>query len=467
MNLLPKHLVTLGAFGISVLASSAHAGGFALIEQGASGLGNAYAGAGAVASDTSTVWFNPAGITELDGRQLSIAAHVISANTKFNDRGTSISLDAGGGPVSGPDTAEPGGETFIPNFYYVAPINEKLSYGLGISVPFGSSTEYDADWKGRYTTVKSGVSAIDINPVIAYRVSDKVRLGGGISIQTLSAELESAVDTGIVCAGTIGAGDINNCLSAGLTPGFQPNDGYGAIDGDSTSIGFNLGLLFIPQPETQIGVAFRSEISHELEGNADFTTNDTLAAALAAGGSTLFQDVPIKGEIDLPASLSFSVAHQMNDKIQLLGDATWTGWSSFEELRIVYESDSQPDTLSIQDWEDVWRVSAGINYQLNEKVTLRAGLALDQEPIPSPQRRTARIPGNDRTWVAFGAGYAISKNATLDFGFTHLSLDESAIDNPNSITDDPSEPAPGATTVRGTFDSSVNIISAQFSWKFN
>ncbi len=466
MKLLPKHLVTLGAFGISVLASSAHAGGFALIEQGASGLGNAYAGAGAVARDTSTVWFNPAGITELQGRELSLAAHVISADTKFTDRGTALNQAAGAGPISGPDTAEPGGETLVPNFYYVAPINDKFSYGLGISVPFGSSTEYDPDWKGRYTTVKSSVSAIDINPVIAYRVSDKVRIGGGISIQTLSAELESAVDTGISCAGTIGASGSSACLTAGLLPGVLANDGYAAIDGSSTAVSFNLGALFLPQPETRIGVAYRHEMSHELDGNVDFTNNETFQALLTGGSVPLFLDGPIKGEIDLPSQLSFSIAHQMNDKLELLGDATWTGWSSFKELRINFEG-IQPDSVSRQDWEDVWRISAGLNYQLNEKVTLRAGLALDQEPIPSPQRRTARIPGNDRTWFAIGAGYAINKNASLDFGFTHLSLDESAVDNDNSILVDGVEVTNGASTIRGTFDSSVNIISAQFSWKFN
>ncbi|MEE9333463.1 MAG: outer membrane protein transport protein [Granulosicoccaceae bacterium] len=460
MKLLPKHLVTLGALGISALASSAHAGGFALIEQGASGLGNAYAGAGAVASDASTVWFNPAGITELPARELAVAGHAISANTKFTDQGTILNQQLGGSPLSGPDTAEPGGTTIVPNFYYIAPINDKLSYGLGISVPFGSSTEYDVDWKGRYTTVKSAVNAIDINPVLAYRVSDKFRIGGGISIQTLSAELEQAVDSGGVCLATAGAADPAICLNAGLAPGVQTNDGYGAISGDSTAISFNFGMLFLPTPETRIGVAYRAETSHELDGDADFTTDPTLQTFLTAGGSSLFSDTGIKGEIDLPASLSFSVAHKMNDKLELLGDATWTGWSSFKQLLIEYDNAEQPDTLSIQDWDDVWRVSAGLNYQLNEKVTLRAGLAFDQEAIPSPQRRTARIPGNDRTWIAIGAGYALNKNASLDFGFTHLSLDETPIDNaaPESR---------GAPTVRGNYDASVNIVSAQFSWKFN
>ena len=456
MKRLPKHLVALGAIGISGFAFNAYAGGFALIEQGASGLGNAYAGAGAVSDDASTVWFNPAGITELSGRELAVAGHILSANTKFTDQGTALNQVFGATPISGSDTAEPGSVTFIPNFYYIAPINDKLSYGLGISVPYGSSTEYDTDWKGRYTTVKSGVNAIDINPTIAYRVSDKVRLGAGISIQTLSAELENALDSGALCGL---AAPANTCTALGLVPGDQATDGYVAVEGSSTSATFNLGALFLPTPATKIGIAYRHGINHELDGDADYTNDPTLQALLDVAGSPLFRDVGVTAEIDLPASLSFSVAHTLNDKIELLGDATWTGWSDFKELRIVFDN-VQPDSFSTQDWEDVWRVSAGLNYKMNDKLTLRAGLALDQEPIPSPQRRTARIPGNDRTWYSFGAGYALSKNISLDFGFTHITLDESAIDNPNSESNI-------GTTVRGTYDSSVNIASAQFSWKFN
>lgn len=456
MKGLPKHLVVLGAIGISGLAINAHAGGFALIEQGASGMGNAYAGAGAVSNDASTVWFNPAGITEIPGRELAVAGHILAADTKFSDQGTALNQVFGADPISGPDTAEPGGVTFIPNFYYLAPINDKFSYGFGVSVPYGSSTEYDANWKGRYTTVKSGVNAIDLNPVIAYRHSDKVRLGAGISIQTLSAELENALDSGALCQV---ASDANTCAGLGLVPGNVDTDGYAAVEGSSTSATFNLGALFLPTPETKIGIAYRHGINHKLDGDSDFTNDGTLETLLALAGSELFQDVGVTAEIDLPASLSFSVAHTLNDKIELLGDATWTGWSSFKELRIVFDN-TQPDSFSVQDWEDVWRVSAGINYKMNDKLTLRAGLALDQEPIASPQLRTARIPGNDRTWFAFGAGYALSKNVSLDFGFTHITLDESAIDNPNPESDI-------GTTVRGTYDSSVNIASAQFSWKFN
>lgn len=456
------------------LGTVAQAGGFALIEHGASGLGTAYAGASAVSNDGSTVWFNAAGMSEIDGREMAFALHGLSTSTTWSDRGTSLGSAFGSSAATGPETAEPGTTTALPNFYYIAPINDRWNYGLSIGVPFGSSTEYDRDWKGRYTTVKSSLNVIDINPALSYRLSEKVRLGFGISIQQLSAELGSAVDSGAVCLGLISIASPTytqtDCFNAGLTPGNQASDGYAEITGDSTAIGFNVGALFLPKPDVKIGVAYRHSVDHELEGDADFDVNAGLQTVLASNASTdpasqgltqgIFRDVPASAEVQLPATFSVSGAWQMNDKLQLLSDITWTGWSSFEELRIEYENPAQRDTVSVQDWEDVFRYSLGLNFQHNSKLVLRAGVALDEEAIPSPQRRTARIPGNDRTWLAVGAGYQVSNKLSFDVGYTRIFLDETPIDN-----SDPESQGTGQV-VRGVFDSNIDILSAQINWEF-
>ena len=469
MNRYPARLrplgTLLGVCSLISVAGTAGAGGFALIEHGASGLGNAYAGAAAVSTDTSTVWFNPAGMSELPNRELAVGLHILTTDTTFTDRGTSLNFLAGGGPVSGPDTASPGTTTALPNFYYVAPINDQWSYGLSIGVPFGSSTEYDSNWKGRYTTVKSGISVIDINPAVSFQLNDKVRFGAGLSVQQLSAELGSAVDSGAICFTTYGEANPTLCTNQNLTPGNVDTDGYAEITGDSIGVGFNLGVLFVPSEKTKIGLAYRHEVSHELDGDIDFELNPALEALLRNDGiaatDTAFLDTTAKAAIDLPATFSLSAAHFVNDKLELLGDVTWTGWSTFQELLVEYPEGSNPDqTLSLQEWEDVYRISAGVNYQYSDKLMLRGGLAYDQEAIPSPARRTARIPGNDRTWLAFGAGYQFSQNISFDVGYTHLFLDETVIDNDNAE-------ATGGTPVLGLYDAAVDIFSAQFNWQFN
>lgn len=450
--------------------STAYAGGFALIEQGASGMGTAYAGASAVSNDTSTVWFNPAGMLELEQAEFASAFHIIAVDSEFSDRGTTLSpafaedITMGLDPVPGERDDGIGDETLVPNIYYVRPLRDNMTFGFGISVPFGNSTEYDEDWVGRYQAVESSVSVIDINPSFAYRVNEKLGIGGGISVQFMSATLGNEIDSAASCQGfaLLGLIDIAQCLTGGLTDeGNRLLDGSAKIEGDSTEITFNLGLLYKPQPRTKIGVAYRHGVDHKLDGDADFSfrPDNSLMSIIEANDHNLFQDGGATALARLPASLMFSVAHLLNDKVQLLADATWTQWSVFEELRIVFDNPSQPDTFNTQDWDDVWRLSAGVNYFHSDKLTLKTGWAFDQDPVPSPTRRTARIPGNDRTWLSLGLSYALNNSISFDLGYAHLLVDETSIANPSD--------SPIGTTIRGVYDQNINLFSAQLNWQMN
>lgn len=461
--------VRLSMSSVALIAGTAlstvpavYAGGFALVEQGASGLGNAYAGASATSQDASTVWFNPAGMLELSDPQLAVAGHVIGVNSNFTDSGTTLNPVFDSVAVPGVGDLDAGGTSAVPNFYYVRHINDDLTFGLGFSVPFGNSTSYGRDWVGRYQAVESAVTVLDFNPSIAYRVNSKFNIGAGISLQKFSAQLGSAVDSGATCLGLFSNGvvPLAGCANAGLTtPGNVAADGYADISGDSLAATFNFGLLFKPRVGTKLGLAYRHSIDHELEGDAEFTNNEDLAGLLAAAQFPLLANVSVTADAGLPSSAMFSISHNATDQIELLADATFTGWSSLPELRIKYDSQVQPDSLNTLGYKDVWRVSAGVNYKHSEQLTLRAGVAYDEDPVPSVQLRTPRIPGNDRTWLAFGVGYEISEQMNFDFGFAHLALDDTPIDNISEST--------GGTTLRGVFETDVNILSAQFNYKFN
>ena len=451
------------AGSVAVIGQSAHAGGFALIEQGGSGMGNAYAGAAAVSHDASTVWFNPAGMLELKDPQLAVAGHIIAVSSDFSDRGTTLNPAFGATDVPGAGEVDAGGTSGLPNFYYVRGINDDLSFGLGVSVPFGNSTEYGRDWVGRYQAVESAVSVLDINPAIAYRVNPKFNIGAGVSVQIFDATLGSAVDSGATCLGlaTNPAVPVQlaDCVNADLSEaGELANDGYADISGDSLAASFNVGFLYKPRQGTRLGLAYRHSVDHELEGDSVFTTNEDLANILSNRQFPLFANVAVTADAELPSSVMLSVAHEATDKIELLADATYMGWSSLPELRIKFESPVQPDTFNTLGYEDVWRVSAGLNYQHTDAMTLRAGVAYDQDPVPSVQLRTPRIPGNERTWLAFGMGYQVNEQMGFDFGFAHLFVDETPIDNASE--------AAGGTTIRGVYDTSVNLVSAQFNYKF-
>ena len=137
------------------------------------------------------------------------------------------------------------------------------------------------------------------------------------------------------------------CVAAGLTePGTQSRDGIADIEGDGFALSVNLGVLIKPRDGTKLGVAFRSGLEHELDGTADFTNNAVLEGILAQAGVPLFVDGGVTADASLPPTLMFSAAHKVHERVELLADATWTGWSSFDELRVEFDNPIQPDTFN-------------------------------------------------------------------------------------------------------------------------
>jgi long-chain fatty acid transport protein len=164
--------------------------------------------------------------------------------------------------------------------------------------------------------------------------------------------------------------------------------------------------------------------------------------------------------LTLPQSFSVSLAHEV-DKWQWLADITWTGWSSFQELRVKYDNPNQPDSVTTENWNDTFRYSAGADYTLNDAWTLRGGLAYDETPIPDAEHRTPRIPGNSRTWLSLGTTYNINPSFIVDFGYSHLFVDDTPINNTLESTT-----CCLPATLNGTYESSVDIVSAGLRWNY-
>jgi long-chain fatty acid transport protein len=470
-----KHFYLSTIIGFMAVGASTNiqAAGFAIIENSASGMGNAFAGAAAVANDASTAWFNPAGLTKIKTPQLTVAGHLISGHSDFTDKGSSVNPKLTGGSVvpgsiSGRND-DGSGLGFIPNAYYVRPLSDQLSFGFAFNVPFGLETDYKDDWVGRYHALNSSVTAVNFNPSLGWKINRQLSLGAGISLQYVQANLSKAIDSAALCLKLAGTNPqlLQACSSAGLGVGThsnQANDSKVELESDNLDFGFNLGLIYSANEATNLGVAYRSGISQATSGDAQFTVNPALRPVLggvnaqlsqAGAGKQILTNTDIDATVDLPPTLSLSVAHQLNTKLQLLGDITWTGWSSFEELRIKFAS-GQDDAVTEENWNDVMRYSIGANYELNSKWILRAGLAYDEEAIPDAHHRTPRIPGNDRTWLSFGTGLNVSNRLHLDFGYAHLFMDDAPADH----TDE------SGYSFRGVYKSDANIASAQLNWNF-
>ncbi|MGH8502259.1 MAG: OmpP1/FadL family transporter [Gammaproteobacteria bacterium] len=440
-------LVVLSAYCVGTQAMAA---GFAITEHGASGLGNAFAGAAAAAEDASTVWFNPAAMTLLQGRQLSPALHVIVPRIEFQNEGSTLTPLVGNGPLSGGDGGDAGETILIPNLYYAQPLSDSFTFGLGINAPFGFTTNYEEDWAGRYHAIDTEVLTVNFNPNIGWKVNDSVALGFGLNALYFDGELSSAIDQSSICLGLLGAA----CGGIGLgTPGNPATDGRVRFEGDDWGYGFNLGALFTVSENLRIGTSYRSEIEIEARGDVDF---ENISPAFTASG--LFADSGGSAEIDLPASLSVSALYQLTDAWSWLADVTWTDWSQFDELRVQFDNPAQPDSVTDESWDDSYRYSLGLRYQPDTIWTYRFGVAYDETPIPNKERRTPRIPDEDRLWLALGLSYAPVENLRLDLGYAHLFISDTEIEN----TLESQVPH----VLRGNYELEADIVSAQLNWLF-
>ena len=442
---------------ISLMPSMAAASGFALIETNARGQGNAYAGAAAHTPDASTIFFNPAGMTDLEGDHLTIAMHKIIPHSSFTNEGSTAAAAFAGTPFAtlNGENDDGGSPAIVPNLYWVKTLSETTKFGLGVNSPFGLATEYADDWAGRYHGVVSDLAIININPSIGYKVNDKLSIGGGIDVMLGTVTLSSAIDFGAICMAQF---NYETCAGIGSLP--QSGDGFAELTGDNLgdiSVGFNLGLKYKISDQSTIGIAYRSEVEMNVEGDADFTV-PTSAAFVYAGN--LFVDTGLNATVNLPASFSVSYAHQV-DSITYLADATWTGWSSYEELRIEYDNNSQPDSVTTNTWEDVMRYSLGLDYQYAEDTIYRVGIAYDQSPVPSAERRTPRLPGTDRTWFSFGVSNQLDDGLSIDIGVSHLVMDTAETNNEFE-----SSVPTLAATLTGEYEASVNIFSVQLNWEY-
>ena len=426
-------------------SASALASGFALIEQNASGLGNAYAGQAAVAADASTVFYNPAGMSKLQGTQLVVVGNAIRPSAQFSNGGSgpaAAQVRVGG---DGPDA---GSWAYIPNVYLTTSLSPQWSVGIGVNAPFGLKTEYDPTWAGRFYAIKSDLKTYNINPSVSFKVSDSIALGAGLNYQRATAELTNNVNYSGAAFAAGGA----PALAAAGGPGVE---GLAKLSGSDNAWGFNLGALFDVSPDTRIGLAYRSSISYKLSGTVSFANRPAL---LAAG----LPDGAITADIKMPASVSIAVSSKLTPKWDLLADMSWTQWSSFQNLAPVRSSGALLSTTP-ENWRNSWRAGIGLSHHYNESWTSRIGVAFDQTPVPDAYR-TARIPDNDRTWLAVGGQYKFSRQDTVDFGYAHLWVNGGSVSLPASTY--PAGANLSSGTLVGNYSNKVDIVSIQYMHAF-
>ena len=426
MNIKSSYVRSLGLAGLVLTSGDAYSGGFQLTEQSVTGLGRAFSGFGVVGDDASAIFYNPAGMTLLEGNQAQASLFYINTTARFRNEGSTQTFLGTIVPSRGPDK-DGGTDGLVPAAFLSHELNDSWTIGLGVATPYGLKVDYDNDWVGRYHAKESELITVDINPSIGYRFSDELSVGAGFSVQYADATLSQAVFTGP-----------------------QSRDGRAKVTADDWGSGFNFGAMYEFSPDTRIGVSYRSKIEQNLDGRLKVTR-------LPRPFRT---NTRAKAKIDLPETVYVGAYSRLFEKWEITGGARWTRWDRFDEVRIRF-SDGRPDAVTDHDWDNSWMVNAGLGYQLSHAWTFRVGYAFDQSPIPNNSHRTPRIPGNDRHWASFGGSYEPTENLSLTFGYTHIFVRNADLNRTIDL-------APGITdTLVGKYpNSSVDILGLELNYRF-
>ena len=430
---------TVLAVVLGSMSTASWGSGFGISSKSASNLGNAFSGTTVLAEDASVAYTNPAAMQDMDEQQFSLMMNYIDSDITFTDDGSN---------TTGADSTNVNDPHYVPNFYAVSPLNKDTRFGFGIYAPFGLGLDYDDDWKGRYITTGSDLKIINFSPNVSFRANDKLNLGFGIDMQYLSAELDNAVDFGTICYGYEAYGVIPGgaCAASGLAP--QQSDGSQSLTGSNWAVGYSLGLTYDISEATRFGMAFHSATRHDIAGESDFEGQPDLLAST-------FADTDADLTLVLPETLSLGLSHKVSPQFQLMADATWTAWSRYDELVVEFDNDV-PTSTTEQNWNDVWRLSVGGNYRVNDSWLVRAGISHDPTPIPDAEHRSPRVPDETRNWFSIGSNTRIGKNMNIDLAASYTKADSVEIDNTDSL----------GHNLQGEYDTEILYLTAQLNWRF-
>lgn len=428
MSFMKKSAAALVLTGVAAATSTALAAGFQLTEQSSLGAGRAYAGAGIVGDDLSAVHYNPAGMTLLEGTRFQAGGVWIGINADFDS-------DSGMADENGRLKGQ-----MIPAGYVTHQVNDKVWLGFAMTVPFGMGTEYSRDWEYGNRGTSSKIYTFDMNPNIAYKVSDFISVGAGVSVQYAKAKL--GMNMGSLDAGKLG----------------EIGVGHAKLEADSWDWGYNLGIMISPTDKLRFGLSYRSAIKHEADGHTDLTNSQMLSTVMSGVDS---MTVGSSASLKTPDTVMLTGTWEATDRLRLSGLIRWANWSNFDKLNIhndisngmlgymqtqvsgmltglvqggklteeeaaaigagLANSQGQLKKTTIEnDWQDTWLFSIGADYKINSAFTVRGGIAYETSPIDDQSTRMAVIPDTDRLWLSLGASWYATKDLQFDVGATYL-----------------------------------------------
>ncbi|WP_426662108.1 OmpP1/FadL family transporter [Rhodanobacter aciditrophus] len=481
--------LSVAVAGALVAPGMAHASAFQLKENSAKAMGRAYAGSAAAGGDVSVVANNPAAMSDLDGTYVQADITAINFSAKFSGS----AHDVLGNPISGGNGGDAGTTLPVPAVAIATKVNDQFNLGIAFDVPFGFQTEYDRNWMGRYDAIKTKLQSFDTTLSASFKINDQWSVGASAIAERTNADLTNAINfnavglgiqQGIAAQTQAAVAQIQAAAAAGQIPPAQAaamiqaavaqgqaaaagvaavtppgGDGYAEVKGNNWAWGWQVGTYWKPTANDRVALDYRSRITHDIDGTANFTTTpgyDLLLANPALASSIPpFQHTTGKARLTNPAVATLSYWHQ-EAKFGLGFDLTWTQWSVMRQLTVNYANAAQPTTVLPFNWRDTWYASVGGEYYATDKLTLRAGVSVDQAPM-NASNRDPRVPDAARRMATFGIGYKASEHFEINASYAHIFVSHAGMNGSTSATGD---------VLAGSFDDYGNLLSLSAQYKF-
>lgn len=399
-----------------------YSAGFGIYEHGAKAMAQAGAFT-ARADNASAIFYNPAGLSNIEGTQIYIGTTLIAPSAELTD-------------MYG-ETYEAKSQIFYPSNLYIAHrFTDNITAGFGVFNPFGLGMDWGEDYSGRFIVTNNEITSFDLSPCISYKINDNISIGVGLDYLLTTLTQESKIDLGSV-----------NSYLEGM-------EIKGSLEGDngSGSFGFHLGLQAKLTDALKLGIRYKSGFTVDFDGTVKFkgipNTGIPELDQILAG---LFAETNLTTSVKLPAIATLGVAYDITDKLQAEFDLTWEGWSVYDKYTLDYDNPLLPDREVIKNWDDTLSFRLGGQYMLNDNFALRAGYLFEQTAIPDETIEPG-LPGADRHSIQLGLGYQ-NGPFTIDVAYMYIKfLDRDVTGNEYGYD--------------VTYKSSGNLFGFNFSYTF-
>lgn len=382
MTVLNKHFLI--SLGLCLACAQSHAGGLWLSEYNQPGMGRAAAGEEAGSGDASDAFFNPASMTRHEESQLMIAGGLISPSVEFDvDQGSLVNGNNDGGDA--------GDLTPSLSAFYTRPINDRVSVGIGGLALTGSALDYNDDWVGRFQAKEVSLIVVGLVPSVAYRLTDKLSLGLAVPVMYSSLDLKIAVPAFVT-----------------PTPG---QEGKAEIDGDDVQVAVSGSFHYAFNERTELGGRVTSKFEFEYDGDVQ---------------TEFLGQVGVNTELTLATIARLGLEHRFDERWTGYATVGWDNWSQMDEVQL---STGGNGAALPRNWEDTYHYGIGADYRLNDRWTLRAGMAYDTDPVQDDADRTADMPIDEQYRFALGADYQRDNGSVISYSLVYADYGSADLDN--------------------------------------